>query len=80
MPGNPYEGHSLATVIPEIEASIGTNLIGIVADAGYRGHDAPKDKTFKVYVAGQKARPDRRHQARLQTAIGYRARHRPSQK
>jgi hypothetical protein len=26
----------------------------IVADAGYRGHNASKEKAFKVYVAGQK--------------------------
>lgn len=54
MPGNPYDGHTLATVIPEIESSIGASLTKIVADAGYRGHNAPKDKTFKVHVAGQK--------------------------
>ncbi|MER9470633.1 hypothetical protein NKI82_33215 [Mesorhizobium sp. M0482] len=28
------------------------NLSKIVADAGYRGHNAPKDKMFKVHVAG----------------------------
>jgi transposase, IS5 family len=25
-----------------------------VTDAGYKGHNAPKDQRFKVYVAGQK--------------------------
>lgn len=54
MPGNPYDGHTLATVIPEIETSVGANLSKIVADAGYRGHNAPKDKAFQVHVAGQK--------------------------
>jgi IS5 family transposase len=54
LPGNPYDGHTLETVIPEIEASIGAHLARIVTDAGYRGHNAPKDKQFKVYVAGQK--------------------------
>jgi len=54
LPGNPYDGHTLATVIPEIETSVGASLMKIVADAGYRGHNAPKDKAFKVYVAGQK--------------------------
>jgi IS5 family transposase len=52
LPGNPYDGHTLATVIPAIETAIGANLGKIVADAGYRGHNAPKDKTFKVHVAG----------------------------
>jgi len=54
MPGNPYDGHTLATVIPEIETSVGASLTRIVADAGYRGHNAPKDKAFKVHIAGLK--------------------------
>ena len=32
LPGNPYDGHTLAAVIPEIEAQIGANLTRIVAD------------------------------------------------
>jgi transposase, IS5 family len=54
LPGNPYDGHTLATIIPEIEKSVGAELGKIVTDAGYRGHNAPKDKSFKVYVAGMK--------------------------
>ena len=34
LSGNPYDGHTLATVIPEIEAQIGASLARIVA-AGY---------------------------------------------
>src|SRR3954463_7367193 len=54
LPGNPYDGHTLATVIPEIQARIGTGLDRIVTDAGYKGHNAPQQERFKVYVAGQK--------------------------
>ncbi|RWK54654.1 IS5 family transposase, partial [Mesorhizobium sp.] len=36
LPGNPYDGHTLATILPAIENSIGANLAKIVADAGYR--------------------------------------------
>jgi IS5 family transposase len=54
LPGNPYDGHTLATVIPAIETSIGASLDRIVTDAGYKGHNAPKEQRFKVYVAGQK--------------------------
>jgi IS5 family transposase len=43
LPGNPYDGHTLATVIPEMEAQLGANLTRIVADRGYRGHNAPPD-------------------------------------
>ena len=54
LPGNPYDGHTLATVIPDLEQTIGAELERIVTDAGYKGHHAPKEKRFKVYVAGQK--------------------------
>lgn len=45
-------GQFVAHVIPAIETAIGANLGKIVADAGYRGYNAPKDKMFKVHVAG----------------------------
>jgi IS5 family transposase len=54
LPGNPYDGHTLATVLPAVEATIGAELDRVVTDAGYRGHHAPKEKRFRVYVAGQK--------------------------
>jgi transposase, IS5 family len=54
LPGNPYDGHTLATVIPDLEATIGAELERIVTDTGYRGHHAPQEKRFKIYVAGQK--------------------------
>jgi hypothetical protein len=37
----PLCGHTLKTVIPEIETQIGANLTRIVVDRGYRGHNAP---------------------------------------
>ena len=54
LPGNPYDGHTLATVLPEIEAQIGAPVTRVLADRGYRGHNAPPDMRFKVYIAGQK--------------------------
>ncbi len=54
LPGNPYDGHTLATVIPAIEATIGADLTRIITDAGYKGHHAPQERRFRVYVAGQK--------------------------
>jgi transposase, IS5 family len=56
LPGNPYDGHTLAAVIPEVEAQVGASLTRIVADRGYRGHNAPPDHRFKVYISGQKRR------------------------
>jgi len=56
LPGAPYDGHTLEAVIPEIEAQIGVSLARIIADRGYRGHNAPPDHRFKVYISGQKRR------------------------
>ena len=50
----PYDGHTLATIIPEIETQVGASLARIVADRGYRGHNAPPDHKLKVYISGQK--------------------------
>ena len=41
---------------PEIETQIGASLARIVADRGYRGHHAPPDHKFKVYISGQRRR------------------------
>ena len=43
-------------MIPEIETQIGANLARIVADRGYRGHNAPPDHKFKLYISGQRRR------------------------
>ena len=43
-------------MIPEIETQIGANLSRIVADRGYRGHNAQHDHKFKVYISGQRRR------------------------
>ncbi len=42
LPGNPYDGHTLKAVIPDLEKMIGNEVSRILADAGYRGHNAPE--------------------------------------
>lgn len=54
LPGNPYDGHTLGKIIPEIESRIGATIQRLVADKGYRGHDAPESHKFRVYLSGQK--------------------------
>jgi hypothetical protein len=54
LPGNPYDGHTLATVIPDMEALVGSTIARILADKGYRGHNAPPDYKFRVFLSGQK--------------------------
>ena len=56
LPGNPYDGHTLGIVIPEMEHQIGNVISRIVAEAGYRGHNAPEPYRFRVYTQGQKRR------------------------
>jgi len=54
LPGNPYDGHTLAKVVPEITRQIGVSLQRVVADAGYRGHNGPKGQGLSVFTSGQK--------------------------
>ena len=71
LPGNPYDGHTLATVIPDMEKTIGNQIERILADAGYRGHNAPDSHKFRVFTAGQKRRvtPAIKRQMRRRSAI-----------
>ena len=52
LPGNPYDGHTLRTVIHETQALTGREIERIYVDKGYRGHDAPKP--LRVFRSGQK--------------------------
>jgi transposase, IS5 family len=56
LPGNPYDGHTLAQVIPGIEQLVGNTVERLHADAGYRGHNAPPEYKFKIYTSRQKRR------------------------
>jgi IS5 family transposase len=71
LPGNPYDGHTLAAVVPEMEALIGNAIERILADKGYRGHNAPLDYKFKVFTSGQRRRmtPKIKRELRRRSAI-----------
>ena len=71
LPGNPYDGHTLARVIPAIEAILGNTIERVHTDAGYRGHNAPPEYKFKVYTAKQKRRvtPQIKREMRRRSAI-----------
>ena len=71
LPGNPYDGHTLATVIPDMEAFIGNTIERILADKGYRGHNAPPGYKFKVFTSGQKRRmtPKIKRELRRRSAV-----------
>ncbi len=41
-------------MIPKMEALVGNTLDRILADKGYRGHNAPPPHNFRVFISGQK--------------------------
>ena len=71
LPGNPYDGHTLAEVVPAIEQLVGNSIERLHADAGYRGHNAPPDYQFKIYTSRQKRRvtPQIKREMRRRSAI-----------
>jgi IS5 family transposase len=77
LPGNPYDGHTLAGVIPAIEQLVGNTIERLHADAGYRGHNAPRDYKFKIYTSKQKRRVtpqikrEMRRRAAVEPVIGH---------
>ena len=77
LPGNPYDGHTLAKIIPAIEQLIGNQIERLHADAGYRGHNAPPDYKFKVYTSKQRRRltpqikREMRRRAAVEPVIGH---------
>ena len=54
-----------------MEDMIGNTIERLLADAGYRGHNAPTDYKFKVYTSGQKRRltPQIKRELRRRAAI-----------
>jgi IS5 family transposase len=77
LPGNPYDGHTLATVIPDMEHTIGNEIERLLGDAGYRGHNAPESHRFRIYTTGQKRRVtpaikrEMRRRAAIEPVIGH---------
>jgi len=71
LPGNPYDGHTLAEVIPAIEQHIGNTIERLHTDAGYRGHNAPPEYKFKIYTSKQKRRvtPAIKREMRRRSAV-----------
>jgi IS5 family transposase len=74
LPGNPYDGHTLAAQIAQAERVIGVGIERAYVDRGYRGHDADK---ARVFVSGQKRgvtptiRRERRRRAAIEPVIGH---------
>ena len=71
LPGNPYDGHTLSTVIAHLGRITGATLSRLIADAGYRGHNAPPPYDLRVYTSGQKRRmtPKIKRKMRRRSAV-----------
>src|SRR6266700_3261514 len=71
LSGNTYDGHILAKVIPGMEFLIVITIARLIADAGYRGHNAPADYKFKIYTSKQKRRvtPALKREMRRRSAV-----------
>ena len=52
LPGNPYDGHTLAKVLKATQQLTGREIERAYVDKGYRGHDAPNP--HRVFISGQK--------------------------
>ncbi|MEH2609701.1 hypothetical protein V1293_001990 [Bradyrhizobium sp. AZCC 1693] len=52
LPGNPYDGHTLRTIIEDTQKLTGREIERAYVDKGYRGHDAPHPR--QVFISDQK--------------------------
>jgi IS5 family transposase len=52
LPGNPYDGHTLRTVLEDTQRLTGREIERVYVDKGYRRHDAPHPR--RIFISGQK--------------------------
>src|SRR5450432_3638722 len=79
LPGNPYDGHTLATVIPDMEALVGNTLARILTDKGIpRPQRAARLQVQDLHLRPE-ARGDACDQAPIAPQVSRRARDRSSQ-
>lgn len=75
LPGNPYDGHTLAHVIDDTERLTGRAIERVFVDKGYRGHDAANPR--RVFLSGQKRgvvgviKRELRRRSAIEAVIGH---------
>uniref|UniRef100_Q07JF3 Putative transposase n=1 Tax=Rhodopseudomonas palustris (strain BisA53) TaxID=316055 RepID=Q07JF3_RHOP5 len=73
--GNPFDGHTLGSIIADLQTQTGVEVERIHVDKGYRGHSYPN--RFKVWISGQvrrvtKAiRREMKRRAAVEPVIGH---------
>jgi transposase, IS5 family len=68
LPGNPYDGHTLATALAQVERMTGIAVARAYVDRGYRGHGLD---SRRVFISGQRRgiTPTIRRELRRRSAI-----------
>lgn len=75
LPGNPYDGHTLAAVIDDTEALTGRSIERVYVDKGYRGHSTTNPR--RVFLSGQKRgvggiiKRELRRRSAIEAVIGH---------
>jgi transposase, IS5 family len=75
LPGNPYDGHTLAAVIDATEKLTGCAIERAYVDKGYRGHDTANPR--RVFISGQKRsvfgiiKRELRRRSAIEAVIGH---------
>lgn len=75
VPGNPYDGHTLAGTLAAVETITGIAVAEACVDKGYRGHDYTGPATIHIGAAGrQRPRAERlrrRRRSAVEPKIGH---------
>ena len=75
LPGNPYDGHTLARVIEDTERLTGCAIERGYVDKGYRGHDTSNPR--RIFISGQKRgvfgviKRELRRRSAIEAVIGH---------
>jgi len=75
LPGNPYDGHTLGSVIDSTETLTGCEIERAYVDKGYRGHDTANPR--RVFISGQKRgvfgaiKRELRRRSAIEAVIGH---------
>ena len=75
LPGNPYDGHTLGTVIAATERLTDRDIERAYVDKGYRGHDTANPR--RVFISGQKRcvfgviKRELRRRSAIEAVIGH---------
>jgi len=69
LPGNPYDGHTLAAQIAQAERLTGERVERAYVDQGYRGHDADRARVFITRQRRDGLTPTIRRELRRRSAV-----------